>query len=127
MQTSGSEGHWVLVPTGSPIRNWLSVTPPLSMNSQSLTLRPLAVCNVITRGYVPNIVIFQISRGSLQCAGDDNRSHRNVCNMSLISFSLAVIFIIIMLLYSKYGVLLLRLLHRISFLKVNLYTACRPF
>jgi len=31
---------------------------------------------------------------NLQCTGDDNRSYRNVCNMSLISFSLAVIFII---------------------------------
>jgi len=30
----------------------------------------------------------------LQCTDDDNRSYRNVCNMSLISFSLAVIFII---------------------------------
>jgi len=29
---------------------------------------------------------------NLQCTDDDNRSYRNVCNMSLISFSLAVIF-----------------------------------
>jgi len=31
---------------------------------------------------------------NLQCTDDDNRSYRNICNMSLISFSLAVIFII---------------------------------
>ena len=31
---------------------------------------------------------------NLQCTDDDNRSYRNVCNMSLISFSLAVIFIV---------------------------------
>jgi len=30
----------------------------------------------------------------LQCTDDDNRSYWNVCNMSFISFSLAVIFII---------------------------------
>jgi len=30
----------------------------------------------------------------LQCTDDDNRSYRNVCNMSFVSFSLAVIFII---------------------------------
>jgi len=29
-----------------------------------------------------------------QCTDDDNRSYRNVCNMSLITFSLAAIFII---------------------------------
>jgi len=29
-----------------------------------------------------------------QCTDDDNRSYRNVCNMSFVSFSLAVIFII---------------------------------
>jgi len=29
----------------------------------------------------------------LQCTDDDNRSYRNVCNMSFVSFSLAVIFI----------------------------------
>ena len=31
---------------------------------------------------------------NLQCTDDDTRSYRNVCNMSLISFSLAVMFII---------------------------------
>jgi len=31
---------------------------------------------------------------NLQCTDDDNRSYWNICNMSLISFSLAVIFII---------------------------------
>ena len=30
----------------------------------------------------------------LQCTDDDNRSYRNVCNMSFVSFSLAVIFIV---------------------------------
>jgi len=30
----------------------------------------------------------------LQCPDDDNRNYRNVCSMSLLSFSLAVIFII---------------------------------
>jgi len=32
-----------------------------------------------------------------QCTDDDNRSYRNVCNMSFVSFSLAVIFIIMTL------------------------------
>jgi len=31
---------------------------------------------------------------NLQCTDEDNRSYRNICNMSFISFSLAVIFII---------------------------------
>jgi len=30
----------------------------------------------------------------LQCTDDENRSYRNVCNMSFVSYSLAVIFII---------------------------------
>ena len=30
----------------------------------------------------------------LQCTDDDNRSYQNICNMSFVSFSLAVIFII---------------------------------
>jgi len=30
----------------------------------------------------------------MQCTDDDNRSCRNVCNMSFVLFSLAVIFII---------------------------------
>ena len=31
---------------------------------------------------------------SFVCTDDDNRSYRNVCNLSFVSFSLAVIFII---------------------------------
>ena len=30
----------------------------------------------------------------MQCTDDDNRSYRNVCNLSFVSFSLAVFFII---------------------------------
>jgi len=35
-----------------------------------------------------------IAANNLQCTDDDNRSYRNVCNMSFVSFLLAVIFII---------------------------------
>ena len=35
-----------------------------------------------------------IATVNLQCTDDDNRSYRNVCNMSFVSFSLAAIFII---------------------------------
>jgi len=37
---------------------------------------------------------FESAAINLQCTDDDNRSYRNVCNMSFVSFSLAVIFII---------------------------------
>jgi len=44
------------------------------------------------------IFLLQAKRSSLQfnlqCTDDDNRSYRNVCNMSFVSFSLAVIFIV---------------------------------
>jgi len=40
----------------------------------------------------------------LQCTDDDNRSYRNVCNMSLILFSLAVIFILRLLSNSAFRV-----------------------
>ena len=35
-----------------------------------------------------------VCRFNLQSTDDDNRSYRNVCSMSFVSFSLAVIFII---------------------------------
>jgi len=35
-----------------------------------------------------------LAKQNLQCTDDGNKSYRNICNMSLISFSLVVIFII---------------------------------
>jgi len=36
----------------------------------------------------------QLWREILQCIDNDNRSYQNICNISFVSFSLAVIFII---------------------------------
>jgi len=48
--------------------------------------------------------LFAVADFSLQCTDDDNRSYRNVCNMSFVSFSLAVIFIIVAEFYCNYSV-----------------------
>jgi len=47
---------------------------------------------------------FNSKTQNLQYTDDDNRSYRNVCNMSLMSFSLAVIFIIKPEISSKFSV-----------------------
>ena len=41
-----------------------------------------------------SLIFSQSNHRYLQCTDDDNRSYRSVCNMSFVSFSLAVIFII---------------------------------
>ena len=58
------------------------------------------VSSGVFRKYYRTHAFFQYREGealmqrNLQCTDDDNRSYRNVCNMSFVSFSLAVIFII---------------------------------
>ena len=48
----------------------------------------------IANDFLTKCVTYNLSPRNLQCTDDDNRSYRNVFNMSFVSFSLAVIFII---------------------------------
>jgi len=57
---------------------------------------------------------------NLQCSDDDNRSYRNVCKMSFISFPLAVIFIIRLFSTSAFRVPNFDFICPINFLRLQL-------